>query len=487
MKNLIRLKRLYIFTLMLFVQLSLVKGQEHPSIHQLEYEKYSVLQKSPSRYDISGADIVPFNTFQSNTLTTTVFGYFPFWKYPESLQYMQFDLLSHIAIFDFSVLSTGNLSPPSAWPWTDLINEAHENGVKVILTAVNFNGTQIHQILTNLNIKLNFFEQLKNTLLTYQLQGVNIDFENISYDDRGEVLNTFMSELKTFLHAEVPGSELSIAVPPVNWGGWQFSGLADACDYLFIMGYNFYGPWSETSGASAPLTGGSYNISNSLAYSFGDVANNQPEKLILGVPYYGNRWQTEDEEAYSQVIEHTNQPTYSLAKNISDEHGELWDEISQTTYTSYIENDHWYQVWYDSDSSLGLKYDLAEFYDLKGIGMWALGYDSDKPEQWDEIRRRYEETSSIDDLIGQIIDVNVVNYTNNQLSIDFNLKKQADVAIMVVNIAGQTVFQNQYKKLATGRHQVNCPTHFNDGIFIIKFFSNTGEASAFVTEKILIR
>ena len=101
------------------------------------------------------------------------------------------------------------------------------------------------------------------------MQGVNIDFENISSADRGEVLNGFMADLKNYLHAEMPGSEVSIAIPPINWGGWQFMGLAEACDYMFIMGYNFYGSWSETSGACAPLTGGSYNITNSLFITSG--------------------------------------------------------------------------------------------------------------------------------------------------------------------------------------------------------------------------
>ena len=108
-------------------------------------------------------DIIPLNISSNRTPNSAVFGYFPYWKYPESVHDMQFDLLSHIAVFDFSVLSNGNLSPPSAWPWTDLINEAHENNVKVILTAVNFNGSQIHQLLNDSSIKENFFQQLKNT------------------------------------------------------------------------------------------------------------------------------------------------------------------------------------------------------------------------------------------------------------------------------------------------------------------------------------
>lgn len=482
------MRQFYVVLLLLFLQPFILWSQEHPSIHQIEHEKYKKLPKEPSKFDISGKGIHPLNSFKDRTPTAAVFGYFPYWKYPESIQDMQFDLLSHIALFDFSVLSSGNLSPPSMWPWTDLINAAHENGVKVILTAVNFNGTQIHQILSDEEIKLNFFEQLKNTLLTYQLQGVNIDFENISYDDRGEVLNTFMAGLKTFLHAEIPGSELSIAVPPVNWGGWQFSDLAEACDYMFIMGYNFYGPWSETSGACAPLIGGSYNLTSSLAYSFGEVATNHPEKLILGVPYYGNRWQTEDGEAYSQALDHTNQPTYSLAKNTSDMYGELWDPLSQTAFCSYIENDNWYQVWYDSDSSLGLKFDLAETYDLKGIGMWALGYDSDKPELWDEIRKRYEGTSSVAEVVAAPIEIHVSNNTANRLQVIFQLEQSSSVSIQFLNVSGQMVFQNNYGQLSKGKHQLQIALQqLPGGMYILKILGINGAEYYSSVKKVFIR
>ncbi len=474
--------------LLIFIQQKFIFSQEHPSIHQLEYEKYKDLPKEPSLFDPLGKDIIPLQVSDNRTPTAAVFGYFPYWRYPESLQDMQFDLLSHIAVFDFSVLSSGNLSPPSMWPWTDLINAAHESGVKVILTAVNFNGTQIHQLLTNPDIKANFFQQLKSTIQTYDLQGVNIDFENISSSDRGEVLNGFISDLSLYLHAEIPGSEVSIAIPPVNWGGWQFMGLAEACDYMFIMGYNFYGPWSSTSGACAPLTGGSYNISNSIIYQFSEVAASYPEKLILGVPYYGNRWETEDGEAYSLAIDHTNQPTYSLAKNTSDLYGELWDEISQTTYCSHMESESWYQVWYDSDSSLGLKYDLAEAYNLKGIGMWALGYDSDKPELWDEIRKRYEGTSSVAEIVTAPFEIHVSNIAGNRLQIKFQLEQSSSVSILILNVSGQMVLQNNYGQMSPGQHAMEVPTgRLTGGMYVLKLLSTSDLEYQCGIKKVFIR
>jgi hypothetical protein len=40
--------------------------------------------------------------------------------------------------------------------------------------------------------------------------------------------------------------------------------------------------------------------------------------------------------------------------------------------------------------SLGLKYNLAESKNLKGVGMWALGYDGDKNDLWNLLRRKFK-------------------------------------------------------------------------------------------------
>ncbi len=181
-------------------------------------------------------------------LSHSVFGYLPYWQYPDALEHLQYDLLSHIALFDFGVNTDGSIDYPPQWPWSDLITTAHQNGVKLILTAVNFNGSEIHTILTNESTKSAFFSNILLALQQYNLDGVNIDFEGVNSSDRGDVLINFMAELSSFLHNTNSTYEISFASPPINWGGWDFEGLANSCDYLFIMGYNFYGPWSNTSG-----------------------------------------------------------------------------------------------------------------------------------------------------------------------------------------------------------------------------------------------
>lgn len=376
-----------LFLLLVIVLQSIILPQEYFSIHKDDYLKYKDTEPKPSFFDPEGKNIIPLQT--SKDLTHRIFGYLPAWEYPTARHTIDYTLLTHIGLFDFSVDNNGNMSNPSYWPWTDVINDAHTNGVKAILTAVNFNGNQIRNIMTNPTAKQNFFTNVKNRLIQYQLDGVNVDFEDLLVGDRGDVVNNFMMDLKNYLAVEVPGAEVSFAAPPINWSGWKFDGLAAACDYIFIMGYAFWGSWSSTTGPGSPLTGWTYNITNTVTNQFAIVPQNQKHKLILGVPYYGLRWKTQTANPQSSTISYIGSTRFRNDYFDVQTHGLLWHSTSQTPWYRYQQNNEWYQVWFDNDSSLGLKYQLATDNGFGGVGMWALGYDGSLPQLWDELRRRF--------------------------------------------------------------------------------------------------
>jgi spore germination protein YaaH len=362
--------------------------QEH-SMHKADYLTQGSIVKEKSFFDESGKDIIPLIN-RDRDLTHSVFGYLPDWEYLTARNYLRYDLLTHIAAFDFEVSSSGNITNPSYWPWTDVINTAHQNGVKVILTAVNFNADAIRNIMTNPTAKMNFFTQAVSLMQQYQLDGINVDFEGLHTADRGTVVNNFMADLNAFVKSALPAAEVSFAAPPVNWSNhWILSGLAEACDYLFIMGYAFYGSFSSSTGPSSPLTGGSVNITNTVNVQYSSVVNSMPHKLILGIPYYGLRWKTQTSQPQSTVISYIGSTRFK--NDVTDVllHGKLWSSTHQTPWYRYQQNNEWYQVWFDDDSSISLKYDLAVSKNLKGVGMWALGYDGNRNELWNLINDKF--------------------------------------------------------------------------------------------------
>ncbi len=379
-----------IFFLFSFLIYLTAFGQEHKSIHQLDYEKYGIKTHDFSNDVPASVNIIPLDNSVKSNLKTTVFGYLPDWEYVGgSYKYLRYELLTHIACFDFSTTKDGYISNPGGWPWTDLINKAHSNGVKVIMTVVNFKKEDIRNILTNETAKQNLIKNVIAKMNAYKLDGVNIDFEGLYSADKGSRINNFLKALTDSVHSHFPDGEVSFAGPSVNWGGyWDLDGLATSCDYIFIMGYDFFGHFSSISGPTAPLTGGTYNITNTITVQYASVVASHPEKLILGVPYFGEHYRTETSSPNSRVKEFVSSPRFRSSQAQAQIYGRLWSDKYQTPW--YRWNDGtWNQVWYDDDISLALKYDLADSKKLKGIGMWALGYDGERQELWNLIDMRY--------------------------------------------------------------------------------------------------
>ena len=216
-------------------------------------------------------------------------------------------------------------------------------------------------------------------------EGVNIDFEGPGANGWPSLAADFLAELTTYLHTEIPGCEVSFASPAVDWSGrWDFVDIAASCDYLFVMGYAFSGSWSGMSGPTAPLTGGSRNITTTITdrRDYGEVTQDHPQKMILGVPYYGCRWTTWGNQPGSSIKDFGGYPQLSVTLQTGPSYGRLWDSATQTSWYRYQLAGEWIQVWFDDAGSLEQKYALALEKDLRGIGMWALGYEGNRPEPW---------------------------------------------------------------------------------------------------------
>lgn len=365
-------------------------------VHQLEWQAH--------RFDAPSPDLIGSSNLKPKALRIaqaasesrpcrTVFGFLPYW---ESSANIRWDILTHVAAFSVEVNSDGTLGDDHGWPWTDLINTAHANGVKVILVATLFDPEDIQTLITTPQYKETFFENIKNKMLEGAADGINIDFEgNGEFVDS---INGFMAELTEYMHSEVSGSEVTFDGPAVNWSGWDLPGLAASCDGIFIMGYAFAGAWSTRSGANAPLTGGSINITDTLLDEYAPLAATMPEKLILGVPYFGGHWTTENAQPNAAVVAWQGSTRFREDSVTVQQHGRQWDPVSQTPWISWMSDGDVHQVWYDDRESLGLKWQLAQDHDLQGVGMWALNYDGARPELWDELRERFVEACAIGDV-----------------------------------------------------------------------------------------
>lgn len=474
---------LFLCAMVMFNNLSFAQAQPEFSIHKYHSEQYRTedYQRKPNR-NAEQTEIIPLQYDKSKELDAVVFGYLPDWEYQDSERYLQYDLLTHIACFDFPVDRYGNLGAPYKWPWTTLINKAHENGVKVILCVTNFEGSEIHNIIASEFAKNTFFNNIKSKVKAYNLDGVNIDFEGVNSSDRGVKIPEFMKELTDMMHTEFPGSEVSFAGPAVNWGGWNFTSLANSCDYIFIMGYAYYGGWSTTTGPTGPLTGGSYNVYNTVTSQYSAVTENMPEKLILGCPYYGEKYLARSTTVGASVIDNIGTPRFREAQSGALQNGGwIFSSKFNCTYYHYpsgTPNQH-VQVWCDNDASLGLKIDLAVSRNLRGVGMWALGYDGNRLELWNKLREKLYTPSGVEETQTTVpetfmLEQNFPNPFNPETNIRFHLAEASYTTLKVYDILGREVATLFDRYAAKGIYTVSFGIDDHDltsGIYFYRLIS----------------
>lgn len=467
------------FLLLIFLSTQFVSSQEviRKGIHELHKQEFGSTKKVDSKFDVSGKGIISIQKRETNTLSKIVFGFLPYWEYNSGAHTnIKYNLLSHLVAFDFSASSSGTISNPSNWPWTDVINAAHINGTKVIMAVTNFNGTEIHTILTNTTSKNNLFSNIENIITNYDLDGINIDFEGLNNADEGSVINSFMLELTNYIHAQLPGKEVSFDGPAVNWGNdWDLEGLTQSVDHLFVMAYDYNGGWSANTGAIAPYTYPSNGISvtKTLNNDYNIPISNYPEKLILGVPYYGKHWKTTTDAAESAVTSYVGLTFFrDDVTNVASNGGYLWDTNSQTPWYKWHDGSDWNQVWSDNEQSIEDKFDLALAKNLGGIGIWALNYDGNRSELWDLIETKFGATASVEDTF---LKNNIRIYPNPTSSfISISNSKSIELNnIEVFNVLGQSIM-----KINPENTSINI-SHLTNGLYFFYIEDKAGNKGTF--------
>ncbi|KKT11682.1 MAG: hypothetical protein UV89_C0011G0004 [candidate division WWE3 bacterium GW2011_GWB2_43_22] len=160
------------------------------------------------------------------------------------------------------------------------------------------------------------------------------------------------------------------------------------------MGYDFHRPTSDTAGPVAPIGGKGVHSEYDIETMLKDyLAIVPPNKLLLGVPYYGYNWVVGEDEKYAERIDGNDNIGFSQSQSyeaimdvlIDIKPKVMWDDLGQVPYFSYIsaETGQQRQVFFENQRSLAVKYKLVKNNGLMGVGIWALGYDGGYTELWD--------------------------------------------------------------------------------------------------------
>ena len=338
-----------------------------------------------------------------NVLRREVYGFLPYWE-SVAAPTLNYDILSTVSYFGVGVDGSGNLlkhdsdgSTSTGWAgWTsswmtNVINNAHAHGTRVALTIEEFAWTtsELNEqvaLLSSAANRLNAAQQIAAAVSQRGADGVSLDFEPIASTQGGNY-NAFVKTLRAELDKIHPGYELTFCATG-STGYYDIATLTGdgAADAVFIMGYDFRTGSSSYAGSIDPLTSPKpvYDLTQVVdAYK----ARTSDSKIILGLPYYGIAWSTATNDPNATVIKSSCAPTsvfFAGAASLAATNGRHYDSIEQSAWTAYQLNcggvQTWRELYYDDDQSLAAKYDMINYWNLRGAGIWALGYDAGHPE-----------------------------------------------------------------------------------------------------------
>lgn len=339
-----------------------------------------------------------------------IIGFLPFWNLKEE-ENQRYHLLTQVAFFALEIDAQGNIKKlkddnTEEPGWTaykgqsfgTIYRKAKESGTKVILTIQAFNSDAITSILNSPQNRKRAIKQTLEIISLKNLDGVNIDFEFNGAPAYTTTQNftQFVKEFKEELSAQNPNLILSIdvyadAVKKIRL--WDIPKVAQYVDHIIIMAYDFHRASSQVAGPIAPIRGAPEYWNYDLSKTLSDFSASIPlEKIILGVAYYGYEWQTSSEQPYATTYPGSGSTaTYKRIQSlINKKQSNLnWDEIALSPILSYTEQGKTYQIYYENEVSLGLKYDLVNESGLAGIAIWALGYDGEHLNLWNLLAEKF--------------------------------------------------------------------------------------------------
>ena len=252
------------------------------------------------------------------------------------------------------------------------VEKAHAMGMEVWALVDNFDkDVSTFQTLSKTTSRTNLIRNLMKEALTYDIDGINVDFEEVSYD-AGEPFVQFIRELSIECRKE--GIVLSVDnyVPRASTTHYNRKEQGIVADYVVIMGYDEHWGGGGVAGSVASIG----FVEDGIVQTLEDVPAN---KIINAVPFYTRVWKTNGDKVTSEAID------METAHNFIKNNGVTmsWNTVAGQNYGEIQKGNTLYQIWMEDKDSIEAKLAVMKKYNIAGVAAWKLGYET--PDIWDMI------------------------------------------------------------------------------------------------------
>lgn len=279
--------------------------------------------------------------------------------------------------FSFSVDSAGNTDGKiNSIADETYVNAAHTKGRKVWgLITDNFSSQVSRTVVNSVKTREYVINQLINYTSQYNLDGINIDFENIPADSMRE-FTQFLRELSVELNNMDVCLSIDVYTPETWSSYYNRDEFGEIVDYFIVMGYDEHAGNSETSGSVATKKWSEDSIT--LTCDAGVPA----EKLLLAIPFYTRIWK-ENPDGTLETRAYGMEEGYNI---MTSRGGTFkWLEEAGQNYAQTNYNNSVYKMWLEDEKSVEERLKLVKKYNIAGLAAWKRNLE--KPAVWPVIQK----------------------------------------------------------------------------------------------------
>lgn len=269
-------------------------------------------------------------------------------------------------------------------PDSSVLRVAKQHHLALFPIVALFDKVKIHALMADDKAQTAMIDSLIAACKKNGYDGFQLDFENISWNDR-DALSATVRRIADAFHQQ--HLQLQIAVVPnapgypghtpfskwifSDWrGAFDLKTLAQSVDLLCLMTYDQHTRWTTPG----PVGGWIWTNEN-LDYALKSVPK---DKLSLGIALYGYHWFTGDPGINEKVQKPNITAEYISASNaqfLRDTYNgqEQWDPVDHTVWFYFYRDQMREWIFYTEKRGFADRYNLAKEQHLQGICAWVLG------------------------------------------------------------------------------------------------------------------
>lgn len=256
----------------------------------------------------------------------------------------------------------------------DYVAQAHAGGRQVWGLVNDFGKKlKLSKILGVTSTRTKLVNSLVGSAIQNDLDGINIDFENVTKDNAAAYLE-FLRELTIKCHT----NDLVVSVDnytPASYNTfYDLEEQGRVVDYVILMAYDEHYSGSEKSGSVSSLGFVKKGVEDMLAKV-------PKERMITALPFYTRLWK---EVKTKSGVKMSPPTAYGMsgAESVLKSHDVTpeWDDKTGQYYAQYKADGATYKIWLEEETSLKKKLEVVKKNDVAGVAFWKLGFE--RPATW---------------------------------------------------------------------------------------------------------